>query len=190
MTARRTDLPLMAVVEGAFTADECARVVAAGSALTLTPGKVNDPKAAEGVVSARAVGVGAMPLEPAYSWIYERMVNRAMGVNEQSFGFEVEQAETNQFLGYGPGEHYDWHVDIGNDEMALRKVSVIAFLSEPSDYEGGELEFLFGDKPSIAPKRRGNLVIFPSFVLHRVRPIAQGRRFSLALWLRGARPFR
>ncbi|MSP49951.1 MAG: 2OG-Fe(II) oxygenase [Alphaproteobacteria bacterium] len=190
MTGRRVELPLMTVVEAAFTAAECGQIVAAGAALPLEPGKVNDPKASDGVVGGRQVGVAAMPLEPAYNWIYERLVSRALSINEQHLGFEIEQTETIQFLSYAPGQHYDWHVDIGTEEMALRKLSIVAMLSPPSDYDGGELELLFGDRPSVAPRSQGSLIFFPSFVLHRVRPIGGGRRYSLALWLRGVRPFR
>ena len=71
-------------------------------------------------------------------------------------------------------------------------------LSDPKDYKGGELEFDFRqndpDKKrqiikckEILPK--GSLVVFPSFVWHRVCPVTRGERNSLVIWNLGY-PFR
>ena len=67
-------------------------------------------------------------------------------------------------------------------------------MSDPKEYKGGELEFDFRqydpDKPrkirtctEILPK--GSVVVFPSFVWHRVKPITKGIRHSLVLWSLG-----
>jgi PKHD-type hydroxylase len=71
------------------------------------------------------------------------------------------------------------------------------FLSAPEDYEGGELEFDFRnmdpDKPTIRKcaeiKPRGSIVVFPSHVWHRVKPVTKGTRYSLVIWNLGY-PFR
>jgi PKHD-type hydroxylase len=60
----------------------------------------------------------------------------------------------------------------------------------PEDYEGGELEFDFRnmdpDKPTIRKcaeiKPRGSIVVFPSHVWHRVKPVTKGTRYSLVIW--------
>ena len=73
----------------------------------------------------------------------------------------------------------------------IRKLSVTVTLSDPKDYKGGELEFDFRNqdpdkKPNIKkcieilPK--GSLVVFPSFVWHRVCPVKKGERKSLVIW--------
>lgn len=183
-------LPLMTVVERAFAPEECDQIVAMGNSRTLIPGKVNNSGAPDNIALARNAEVGSFPLESGFRWIYERMINLALGVNQQSLGFELEDTEELQFLAYGPGQHYDWHVDIGPNELSRRKLSAVAVLSSPAAYDGGELEFQFGDRPEVTNRNQGSMVVFPSYVLHRVRPVSRGRRFSLALWLRGARPFR
>lgn len=184
------DFPLMSVFAGAFTADECARIIETGGRQPSSVGMVNDPEADAGVRPVRDVAVRNLALDADFSWIYERLIHHAGRLNQDSLKFEVDQVETLQLLSYGPGQHYDWHVDIGTFELSLRKLSLVALLSDPADYDGGELELFFSDKPTTMERNRGALVVFPSFVLHRVRAIARGRRFSLALWLRGAQPFR
>jgi PKHD-type hydroxylase len=73
----------------------------------------------------------------------------------------------------------------------IRKLSVTVTLSDPKNYKGGELEFDFRnldpDKKrnikkctEILPK--GSLVVFPSFVWHRVCPVKSGERNSLVIW--------
>jgi PKHD-type hydroxylase len=69
------------------------------------------------------------------------------------------------------------------------KLSVSLQLSDESEYEGGELQFLNTGQNSMytAPKERGTIIIFDSRVKHRVRPIKKGARKSLVAWMVGPR---
>ena len=113
----------------------------------------------------------------------------------------------NPFTKYKLNQFYDWHCDSWENVYdnpsnpdthgKIRKLSVTCSLSAPEDYEGGELEFDFRnmdpDKPTIrkcaeiAP--RGSIVVFPSHVWHRVKPVTKGTRYSLVIWNLGY-PFR
>ena len=143
-------------------------------------------------------------------WIYKEIhpyihqANRNAGWN-----FEWDWSESCQFTKYNKGQFYDWHCDSWdrpyfrqekNDPSngKIRKLSVTVSLSDPKDYKGGELEFDFRqndpDKKrkiikckEILPK--GSLVVFPSFVWHRVCPVKSGERNSLVIWNLGW-PFR
>jgi PKHD-type hydroxylase len=73
----------------------------------------------------------------------------------------------------------------------IRKLSVTVSLSDSNDYKGGELEFDFrnGEHGKISNiveckeiKSKGSLVVFPSFVWHRVKPVTKGTRYSLVIW--------
>ena len=62
-------------------------------------------------------------------------------------------------------------------------------LTDPSEYEGGDLEFDFrdtdkGSQPRICEeiRQKGSVIVFPSFVWHRVKPVTKGRRHSLVCW--------
>jgi len=190
MAPAAAEFPLLAVIGDVLAPAECDRIIEAGQRLPEFAGAVNDPNARDGENPVRDASVRSLPPDDGFGWVYERLLQRAGAHNQQSLGFELEQTESLQLLSYGPGQHYDWHVDIGTAELAHRKLSLIVPLSDPADYEGGELELFFSDQPTMASKARGALVLFPSFVLHRVRAISRGRRFSLALWLRGAQRFR
>ena len=78
-------------------------------------------------------------------------------------------------------------MDIGHNVAIRRKLSMTVQLSPPEEYDGGELEFMI---PALsADKSIGSLCVFPSWMLHRVRPITRGHRWSLVSWICGE-PFR
>ncbi len=66
-----------------------------------------------------------------------------------------------------------------------RKLSLSLQLSDPARYQGCDLELSYGDGVQQAPRSRGTVIAFPSYVLHRVTPIASGTRKSLVIWASG-----
>ncbi|MBZ0120303.1 MAG: 2OG-Fe(II) oxygenase [Sandaracinaceae bacterium] len=143
-------------------------------------------------------------------WVYERLQPWLARANDEAgWHFELEIVEDLQFAIYGEGGRYDWHVDssprpytakdarMGEAfEGLIRKVSFSVQLSDPSTYEGGDLELEVGlpgdpersEVPEDA-RARGTVIVFPSFVPHRVRPVARGVRYSLVGWACG-KPWR
>lgn len=85
--------------------------------------------------------------------------------------------------------HYDWHVDFGGKVHSCRKLSLSVQLTDPEEYEGGELQLMTGSKPQVMIKEKGGVVVFPSYMLHRVTPVSKGERMSLVTWMHGL-PFR
>jgi PKHD-type hydroxylase len=65
------------------------------------------------------------------------------------------------------------------------KISLSIQLSDPSEYEGGDLEFTWGRSSKFAPKEKGAMVLFPSYSLHKVHPVTKGKRRALVLWAHG-----
>eukprot|EP00929_Paragymnodinium_shiwhaense_P097903 TRINITY_DN59483_c0_g2_i1.p1 TRINITY_DN59483_c0_g2~~TRINITY_DN59483_c0_g2_i1.p1 ORF type:complete len:261 (+),score=39.30 TRINITY_DN59483_c0_g2_i1:308-1090(+) len=63
-----------------------------------------------------------------------------------------------------------------------RVLSVSVQLSDPSSYKGGGLAL----GPRLASPDQGCVIIFPSYVVHRVFPVTQGRRHALVMWIRGS----
>ena len=111
-----------------------------------------------------------------------------------------------------PGDHYTWHQDSGPFDQGhrpgyIRKLSSTIQLSDPDDYEGGNFQYIdtngVFDKLSINPrvynvdehvqtvpfsaKKRGSLIVFPSYMYHQVKPVPRGTRISLVSWFHGPR---
>ena len=139
-------------------------------------------------------------------WIYSEIHPYIALANKNAgWNFEWDWSESCQFTKYAKGQYYDWHCDSwekayeakGPSKGKIRKLSVTVSLSDPGEYEGGELEFDFRNQDpdkrpniqkctEILPK--GSLVVFPSFMWHRVCPVKRGTRYSLVIWSLG-RPF-
>ena len=135
------------------------------------------------------------------NWIYKELHPFIHNANAQAgWNFEWSSSEACQFTKYEKGQYYDWHSDSWkepynkpDDPMShgkIRKLSVTLSLSDEKDYKGGELEFDFRnldpgkDSTKICKEigSKGSMVIFPSFVWHRVKPITEGSRYSLVIW--------
>tara|TARA_R110000782_G_scaffold171916_1_gene263612 strand:+ start:98 stop:640 length:543 start_codon:yes stop_codon:yes gene_type:complete len=81
------------------------------------------------------------------------------------------------------GGFYDWHMDTGEPKDGLqRKLSVSILLND--DFEGGEFDFESQDN---VLTKKGSILVFPSFLKHRVRPVTQGTRYSAVNWVQGAK---
>ena len=98
--------------------------------------------------------------------------------NARFWGYEGEYHQAHEIYRYEPGDFFDWHMDLGDGELAYRKLTTLVQLSRSGDYEGGRLE-IFGNEEHEAGTRRGTLLVYPSYVMHRVTEVTAGVRFSL-----------
>lgn len=81
--------------------------------------------------------------------------------------------------------HYDWHMDADAPIDGIqRKLSCVILLSDASDIEGGELLIKDLDHPNLLTKR-GSIIVFPSFVDHKVTPVTKGVRYTAVSWISG-----
>jgi len=134
-------------------------------------------------------------------WIYRPIYFYFNEANSQAkWNFQWESCEQIQFTKYKKNQHYTWHRDGWEntyDESnskdknlfgKIRKLSMVCQLSDPSDYKGGELEFSFPtpENRNISSIKeiitQGSIVVFPSFIWHRVKPVTEGTRYSLVIW--------
>jgi predicted 2-oxoglutarate/Fe(II)-dependent dioxygenase YbiX len=96
-------------------------------------------------------------------------------------GFEVVKRESFQFTKYGKDGHYNWHRDSDKTIDNERHFSISIQLNE--GYEGGELLYKLDDNVEIEfQKGLGNLYIFTSSILHCVKPVIDGERYSIVNW--------
>jgi PKHD-type hydroxylase len=111
---------------------------------------------------------------------YTNLANKEAGWN-----FDITDFEQIQIGKYEDGGHYDWHIDSFTPDAAnkQRKLSAVAFLSDPDTYEGGVFEFKIAALPEKMPK--GTLIVFPSVLEHRVTAVDDGIRYTAACWASG-----
>ena len=120
-------------------------------------------------------------------WVFERLAHVVSSLNADYFGFDLTGfGEPLQLTNYHEARQgmYDWHQDFGASGIS-RKLSLVLQLSDPSDYEGGNLEIMTKGESTVLPKERGTIVVFPSWTVHRVTPVMKGTRQSLVLWVSG-----
>lgn len=121
-------------------------------------------------------------------WVFDRIAHIVSNINSQFYGFDLHgMCEDIQFTEYYASEngHYDWHQDSGSNTASPRKLSIVIQLSDPADYDGGDLQILASKEPINVDKKLGFAAVFPSFMLHRVTPVTRGTRRSLVAWIAG-----
>ena len=108
--------------------------------------------------------------------------------NEQAgWDFSIthfEQTQVSEYEGE-TGGHYDWHTDtIPPVEGFQRKFTGVILLNDSSEFEGGDLLFKGVDNTNIITKQ-GSIIVFPSFIEHKVTPVTSGNRYTAVTWANG-----
>ena len=130
--------------------------------------------------------------KPHSKWLYDLLFPLALEANKNLFHFDIDiVTDAIHYVIYPEdGGHLDWHMDVGAFGVNKRKLAMTVQLSDSSDYEGGDFQIWMGGKNYITvPREKGDVIIFPSFCMHRVTPITRGERRCLVFWT-GGRPFR
>ena len=129
-------------------------------------------------------------------WHYLREANNLM------FQYDLTYFQAVQFARYRDGGFYDWHQDTpGWNQLAgeIRKLSLTLCLTDPEEYEGGNLEFWNGFRKRKEIKLttgkvmtdeemekdirdQGTVIVFDSRDWHRVTPVTKGTRYSIVCW--------
>lgn len=90
------------------------------------------------------------------------------------------------------GGHYGAHIDnalMGAGEARIRSdISFTLFLSDPADYEGGELSIHHAGVAHEVRGSAGELVLYPSTSIHEVRPVTRGERIACVGWVQSLVP--
>jgi len=124
--------------------------------------------------------------------------------------YDITGRELFQFTKYNKGDHYNWHMDghachharrnftfqkpknlreIGSPHLVgtVRKISMSVILND--NYEGGEFQTKQIDgtecNEDTVKANAGDVIIFPSYLTHRVKPVTKGTRYSIVVWWAG-----
>ena len=150
---------------------------------------------------------------PTSHWISGWLWYYVSKINRDNFLYDITDIDggTLQYTHYREGQYYNWHSDTaldtyhkpkqvhregenrGQEETIqvgeyVRKLSFTLQLSDPTDYRGGEVEFLNSEgQRFLAPKQRGTMIVFDARTRHRVRKVKEGLRKSIVGWVVGPR---
>lgn len=164
-----------------FTTEQLSNIIEIGKQLKLIEATaVNAPTARSSQVAWIYPGADT-------NWIYETLTWNINTVNKDKFNYELSHIEPLQFTEYDSHYQgfYSKHLDMGSGAGGSRKLSFVLQLSNPADYEGGELKLHLSEEPMTLPKDQGKLLFFPSWALHEVTPVTKGTRYSLVGWIAG-----
>ena len=155
---------------------------------------------------------------PTTHWITGWLWHYVQAANRNNFLYDISfiESESLQYASYGVGEYYHWHTDsslsvqykpqfqtsarestkddnylrerTAIENELVRKISFSLQLSDPDDYEGGNIQFIDESNQNyIAPRQKGSLIIFDSRTKHRVCKVRSGVRKSIVGWVVGPR---
>jgi PKHD-type hydroxylase len=172
----------------AFTPAELDAIEILGDGLVQAEASTTVNDGANLVNRSRITQVAWMHRTTESEWVYERIERLARQLNAQTFQYDLRGFSDNfQYTVYhgSSGSHYGWHIDMIPHPRGERKMSISLQLSDPSHYEGCDLQFIAGGGFETAPRDRGTLIAFPSYITHRVTPATAGIRRSLVVWVAG-----
>jgi PKHD-type hydroxylase len=175
--------------ENGFSDSQIQNIIRIGESLEKKKATIGGKNVDDEYSDVRESQVSWIELNNDTMWLYDQLAYIMRQINGQFFDFDIcGFVEHFQYTVYESDKkaHYNWHIDKGTiNGMAPRKLSLVLQLSDPSEYEGGELQLMIGSEPLSAKKEKGLIYVFPSWVVHRVTPITKGVRRSLVLWAAG-----
>jgi PKHD-type hydroxylase len=176
--------------DNVFTEDELKTIVEYCDAIGTESGTVFGGSSQEDYEKYRVSNVKFHKRNQETAWIFDRLNFVIQAANEQFYNFNLNGYAEFQYTTYDPNGRYDFHTDLAygekyGNESELRKLSLTLLLND--DFEGGEFEVNLGKEENAitVPMHKGRVVLFPSFVLHRVKPVTKGVRKSLVIWVVG-----
>ena len=162
--------------------EECEQIILLAKSFGLKKGKTVDKYS-----KTRKSDICWLYPSDDLQFLFRRITDVALNLNERFFQFDLFGLnEGLQFSNYtAPSGSFGKHIDRAYG-LPVRKLSISIQLTNPDEYEGGELKIYDGsEEGTVASKEQGTLIIFPSYVLHEVSPVTKGERNSLVTWITG-----
>lgn len=172
-------------LENIFTDQELDEIVVQGNRTKKTSGTVSGS-----ISDYRVCDIAWLKsdeVESDFDWVYATLTDAIKKVNNEYFQFDLTHLTALQFTVYDGknNSNYQKHMDLGRS-FPNRKLSFSIQLSNDNEYTGGDLRFHYiKTQPEIAPRTRGKIIFFPTWMVHDVTPVTQGIRYSLVGWVNG-----
>jgi len=157
-----------------LTAAEVAQLREIASRLAFVDGKVTNPD------SAVKNNLQGQPGDPQHERASDVLLD-GLRRNAQFIAFAFPKMVAPPALSlYRPGMNYGPHADAAFLPIGARPMradlSCTIFLTEPGDYDGGELSVRLGSREVDFKLPPGGAVIYPSSTIHQVKPVTRGER--------------
>ena len=124
-----------------------------------------------------------LPL-PMNQGIGATLTSCALNINHAYWKYDITHSNQTEFLMYDVNGKYEAHVDtfhqLGNK---TRKLTCLAILND--NFEGGKFYIMNSHEKIYPPQEKGDIIVFPSFMVHGVEPVTKGKRFTVVTWLVG-----
>ena len=163
-----------------FSTEECKKIIQIANNKGLIKGVTS------GESDVRSSKVSWLYHTDDLEWVFKKLTDVILDMNKKYFQFNIfGLIEGLQFTNYkAPSDKYGKHID-RRYKGVIRKLSLSVQLTDPKEYEGGDLLLYESELGTPMEKEQGTLVLFPSYILHEVKPITKGERNSLVAWVSG-----
>jgi len=171
------------VVPNAFTSDECDNIISSVESELELFTSITSQYTTEKRKSSQVW----IPNNKLFEWIYSKLGTIGYTINQNFWNLDVRGFEDLQYTVYNNGDYFDWHIDsdVVDGGMPTRKLGMTLQLTDPSEYEGGNLIINHTEYFDDFAANKGDLIIFPSWCLHKVTPLTQGVRKAVVAWAVG-----
>jgi predicted 2-oxoglutarate/Fe(II)-dependent dioxygenase YbiX len=164
------------VIKEAFSRHECRNII-------------HEIKKVPGIPSLSSGGVKSLLVKPNNPYIMNKIQNIFQFINDNFYNFDLSDIREMSFLEYQKDSFMNWHNDIGipQDEIRnfnydTRKITLSILLSDKNDFQGGNLLFR-PDFPLVLDQ--GDVVGYPSYLMHSVAKLISGERYVLLVSANG-----
>jgi predicted 2-oxoglutarate/Fe(II)-dependent dioxygenase YbiX len=126
--------------------------------------------------------------------LFKKINKNVKQINKQSWGFKIKNLDRLEYIRYNKSSNNNsnWHMDVGVtglNDYSKNKITCVIQLSDPKKYEGGQFQ-IFKNGIKNMPKGQGYAIVFPSYFMHRVKPVLKGSRDVLVAMFSGKKGFR
>jgi PKHD-type hydroxylase len=180
--------------DNAFTDEEINKIVKQMDSHKLEKGKTITLKN-EKISKTRICNIKFINYDNETDWVFHKLNTVIENINNKFYNFDLNGYQNFQYTVYDSREKgkYDYHMDshIGdnlNSHNEERKLSLTFLLNEPNvDFRGGEFQVNSGAEKNAETVElpKGRIILFPSFIIHRVKPVTYGTRKSIVVWVVG-----
>jgi PKHD-type hydroxylase len=163
-----------------LNAEELASVLETIEKLEWQDGKETAIGGAKDIKNNQQITLKNPAFRPIVDLVSKKILDKSSIIRSYAFPRVVVGVRANR---YTVGQTYGWHVDVSHMEGHRTDMSFTLFLKDPKSYQGGGLEITHGQYKTSLKGQPGEMVIYPTGLLHQVAPVTEGERVCIVGWI-------